>query len=83
MIAVLMDSSRKGSSGIVAVRQCRRIRASGLDGDEVRVLAFNGNGAPTVLTFVEDGEQDLPACHSVSAEHSVVGRGRVFVDLVR
>lgn len=83
MIAVLVGSTRKGSSGMVAVRRCRRVRVSGLDGDVVRVLAFNGSEIPKVLEFSEDGEHELPPCHSVSAEHADVGRGYVFVDLVR
>lgn len=84
MIAVLVDSRRKGASGAVAVRSCSKVRASGLDGDIVKVLAFNGSEAPHTLVFTLNGVQDLPeGCTRVVAEHDVVGRGRVFVSLVR
>jgi hypothetical protein len=84
MIAVLVDSVKKGTSCMIAVRQCRKVRVSGLDGDVVRVLAFNGSETPEVIVFLLNGEQPLPeGCVRVCAEHDVVGKGRVFVDLTR
>lgn len=84
MIAVLVDSTKKGSSGMVAVRQCQKVRVSGLDGDVIKVHALHGWGTPTTLVFLLNGVQELPpACTGVIAEHDVVGKGRVYVDLVR
>lgn len=83
MIAVLMDSRRKGASCLIAVREAKRLRVSGLDGDIVRVLFFNEDETPCHRTFYADEEVELPRCHSVQAEHSSIGKGRVFVDLLR
>lgn len=84
MIAVLIDSRKQGSSAKVAVRGASRIKLSGLDGDTVRILFFDGCESPEEMLFEADCE--LPFASPVEfviAEHLICGSGRVFVDLLR
>lgn len=85
MIAVLIDSVRKGSSAKVAVRRSQKVRVSGLgDDDVVRVLFFDEAGAYTPLVVIEDGDFFIvEGTVYIQAHHDRVGRGRVNVDLVR
>jgi hypothetical protein len=83
MIAVLIDSSKCGASCKVAVRDCTRLRVSGLDGEDVvRVTTFIGDETIQHLCQ-EDKEFYVAGAQFVRAEHLKTGAGKVSVDLLR
>lgn len=84
MTAVLVDSQRQGASALVATRGASKLRASGLNGDKLRIIIFADGEAPLSIELEEDQEIELgEKCVYVQAEHLIASEGRVFVDLVR
>lgn len=85
MIAVLIDARMPGSSGWVAVRHARKIKAAGMtDGSLVQVeLRGGGYDSEVLQAMNEDRSFDIPeGTNSVRAEILKVGEGsRISIDL--